>query len=80
MARLLFWMLLGFGIAVLLQASKRRDRLRQEQRGQAGRTLPPSEAMVRCAQCGLALPQSEALAAGPDWYCCDAHRRDGPRR
>lgn len=33
------------------------------------------EDMVSCARCGLNLPKSEAIAAGDDYYCCEAHRR-----
>ena len=32
------------------------------------------EAMVTCAQCGLHLPRSEALAARGLHYCSSAHR------
>lgn len=31
--------------------------------------------MVRCAQCGLHLPRDEAVEAGGDFFCSDAHRR-----
>ncbi len=34
-----------------------------------------AEDMVRCAQCGVHLPRSEALMAGGNFYCCDAHRQ-----
>ncbi len=51
-------------------------------RSWARRARPPAapaaravEEMVRCAHCGLNLPRSEALAAGTDWYCGEAHRR-----
>ncbi|MFM7802302.1 MAG: PP0621 family protein, partial [Limnohabitans sp.] len=30
--------------------------------------------MVRCAQCGLHLPQNEAIASNRAVYCSDAHR------
>jgi uncharacterized protein len=35
-----------------------------------------AEAMVRCAQCGIHLPHSEALhGAGAITFCSEAHRR-----
>ena len=33
----------------------------------------PSEAIVRCAACGLNVPRSEALARGAQWYCSREH-------
>lgn len=55
-------------------------------RGRAG--SPPSRAeplaggelMVRCANCGLYLPKSESVTAGPHHYCSVAHREAGPRQ
>ena len=31
--------------------------------------------MVRCAQCGLHLPESEALTYQEKHFCCQEHRR-----
>jgi uncharacterized protein len=31
--------------------------------------------MVRCAQCGLHLPESEAIAHHGHYFCCQEHRR-----
>lgn len=31
--------------------------------------------MVRCAQCGLHLPEAEAIAYQDRHYCCAEHRR-----
>lgn len=33
------------------------------------------EQMVTCSQCGLYLPQSEAIAEGDKFFCCAEHRR-----
>jgi len=35
--------------------------------------------MIRCAHCGLYLPEGEAHAGGGELYCSEAHRRAGPR-
>ncbi len=35
----------------------------------------PAEDMVRCVQCGVHLPRSEAIMAGGKFYCCEAHRQ-----
>jgi len=39
----------------------------------------PAAAMVRCAHCGVHLPQTDALPAGQQHYCSPAHRQLGPR-
>lgn len=36
------------------------------------------QAMVACAHCGVHLPQTDALPAGTHYYCCAAHREQGP--
>ena len=39
------------------------------------RTPPPGgDTMVRCAQCGLHIPQGEALLQNGRFYCCEEHR------
>ncbi len=38
------------------------------------------EQMVACAHCGLHVPESEGVRGGGSVYCCDEHRRLGPRR
>lgn len=39
----------------------------------------PVEAMVRCAHCGVHLPEHEALREGEDYYCSTRHRLGGKR-
>lgn len=34
---------------------------------------PQAERMVRCAQCGLNVPEREALMVADRSYCCPAH-------
>lgn len=34
---------------------------------------PQAQPMVRCAHCGVHVPQSEALAHDNRWYCSRAH-------
>jgi uncharacterized protein len=38
------------------------------------RKLPEGEAMVACAQCGIHLPDSEALPGRGGVFCSEAHR------
>jgi uncharacterized protein len=37
------------------------------------------ERMVPCSECGINLPESEALAAGERYFCSDEHRRQFDR-
>lgn len=39
-----------------------------------------SEDMVRCSQCGVHLPKSEAILVGGEFYCSEAHRRERSER
>lgn len=46
-----------------------------------GRQAPPADAaapMVRCAHCGVHVPQSEALSQNQQWFCSQAHLEQGP--
>lgn len=38
-----------------------------------------SQAMVRCAHCGIHLPQSEAYYDGQHTYCSEGHMKLGPK-
>lgn len=42
--------------------------------GSASGTDNGPQPMVRCAHCGLHLPQNEAIASNSAVYCSDAHR------
>jgi uncharacterized protein len=67
MARLLFWILLAAIVYAVVKGWSR---------GGGGRGRPPdtpSETIVRCAACGLNLPQSEALGLDGRWYCSREH-------
>jgi len=39
------------------------------------RSQQTAERMVNCKHCGLYLPESEALVARGEHYCCEQHRR-----
>jgi uncharacterized protein len=36
-----------------------------------------AENMVACARCGLRIPESDAIPAAGQSYCCDEHRQLG---
>ena len=62
----LFWLLFG-----------RRGRVKPP-RKPGGQPAGGAEDMVVCAQCGVHLPRSEALAARGLHYCSSAHRDQVP--
>jgi uncharacterized protein len=68
MSRLLFLLAVAVVVYLLLR-SFRRQAPKQD-------APPPAEEMVRCAQCSVHLPKSEAILAGGNFYCSDAHRRE----
>ncbi len=60
----IFWLLYRLILALLSKTSQpaRRDAPLQE------------GTMVRCEQCGLHVPQDQALIKGDKYYCCEEHR------
>lgn len=80
MAKLLFWVLIGFAAYMawrwwqVKQIAASRDEGKAA--GDAARAGGP-EAMVPCDVCGLNVPRSEALADKGRFYCSDEHRRRG---
>ncbi|MGY2291430.1 PP0621 family protein [Pseudomonas sp. SDO528_S397] len=73
MVRLLFW------IAVIAAAvwfwRKFKSPPAQGQRP----AEPGPTPMVRCAHCGVHLPQDRALSQRQEWYCTQAHLEQGPK-
>jgi uncharacterized protein len=60
----LFWLLYRLILALLNKASRPTPRATQTREG----------TMVRCEQCGLHIPQEQALTKGDKYYCCEEHR------
>lgn len=52
-----------------------REKARIAQNQQAPSKSEP-QAIVRCAQCGVHLPQSEAFYDGKDTFCSEGHMQD----
>ncbi|ROM57507.1 hypothetical protein BK648_01640 [Pseudomonas poae] len=73
MVRLLFW------IAVIAAAvwfwRKFKSPTAKQQRSSELDATP----MVRCAHCGVHLPQDRALSVRQEWYCTQAHLEQGPK-
>jgi uncharacterized protein len=87
-SRLLWWLILGLAAWWLIKRLRvdpsRRGTEQSAPRSDASRSTAPTRhdpvAMVRCAHCGVHLPQSEALLDdGQHSFCSAAHRGAGPR-
>lgn len=70
MGRLLFFIAIA-AVVYLLLRSYRKDLPKDD-----APAVPEVEKMVRCAQCGVHLPQSESLAVEGRFFCCAAHRNE----
>lgn len=73
MFRLLFW------IALITAAFWLWRRFKPGAEAQQSSPREDSPApMVRCAQCGVHVPQQQALNENQRWYCSQAHLQQGP--
>lgn len=88
MSRLIWWLILGLGAWWLIKRLRVGATDRDASRGAPSSAAPaPGESaqrgplvMVRCAHCGVHLPQSDALLDDAERsYCSAAHRGAGPR-
>jgi uncharacterized protein len=66
----IFWLLYRLILTLLVKS----------RRPAAPAKSPPADAaiatVVRCAHCGLHVPQGEALKSGDHYYCCKEHREE----
>ncbi|UGV31479.1 hypothetical protein LO767_02935 [Halopseudomonas aestusnigri] len=70
-------------LAALIWAALRFWRAMQQRSTETSSSQPPqpdAPVMVRCAQCQVHLPESRALRAGDQWYCCAEHRDEHDNR
>ena len=74
MSKVILWIVLIFAVLFALRlinaakARRRRDASRQNDPG----NKPVTGAMVRCVQCGVFLPRTDALPAPGGFICGDA--------
>ncbi|MDD0974251.1 PP0621 family protein [Pseudomonas fontis] len=71
MVRLLFWIALIAAAFWLWRKFKASN-------AAPTNTLDDPLKMVRCAHCGVHLPNDRALHRGNEWYCSSAHLQQGP--
>ncbi|MFO1275282.1 PP0621 family protein [Sphaerotilus uruguayifluvii] len=81
MGKLLLMVMLGLAFVWWLRGGARRDAGGSARAPAAGPAGAGSalQTMVRCAHCGLHLPQAEALEHEGQAYCGRLHRLAGPR-
>lgn len=65
-------------LAVALLAWLLRRALLDRPEGSAGHGIEAG-ALVACANCGVLLPEGDALAEGSRYYCSKSHALRGPR-
>ncbi len=73
MVRLLFWIALIAAAVWFWRKFKRPASTQQQPREQ------DAAPMVRCAHCGVHLPQDRALSLRQEWYCTQTHLEQGPK-
>jgi uncharacterized protein len=76
MGRIFFFLLLAVAAYVAWQWLRRGNLAGRSSDARPRVELP--QQMVRCARCGLHLPQQDALPAGDQFFCSEEHRRSGP--
>ena len=74
MIRLLFW------IALIAAAFWLWRKFKISQQPDTRTRLDDPLRMVRCAHCGVHLPNDRALQLGNDWYCSQPHLEQGPQQ
>ncbi|MCU0950089.1 MAG: hypothetical protein MUC68_03270 [Burkholderiaceae bacterium] len=82
MGRIVFFLLLALAVYIGWRMWRLQQTRGGASRSDSGRAV--AERMVSCDECGLNVPQSEALPAPGEapsrWYCCEAHRRQAAER
>ncbi len=81
MGKLLFWIVVIFGILILTRMlthyTAQRQAKREQTRAPQAKPLAKAEEMVSCAHCHIFLPQSEAIKQGELFFCSQAHAQAG---
>ncbi|WP_395138821.1 PP0621 family protein [Schlegelella aquatica] len=70
-----YLILIGMVVLLLWLARTVRPRVPGDSRRSATSAPPAPQPMVRCAHCGLHLPEQDALPGRGGHYCSEEHRR-----
>lgn len=86
MSRIIFFVIIFAVIyfgwrAMRMRQIKLEEKLREmTNQKEEGKPIIKSEKMVECAYCGTYVPEKEAIKSGQDYFCCEQHAKQGPRR
>jgi hypothetical protein len=73
MGKIVFWIVVFFAILFVLRLislAKAKSR-REGERGEPPKAIPPAEPTVRCVECGVFLPKSDATPVAAGYRCRD---------
>ena len=69
--KILLLFAIGWGVYTFLRSYQRKLDLSKP------RPASSVEDMVRCVQCGVNVPRSEAIYSGGEMFCCPEHQAQG---
>ncbi|WP_373020219.1 PP0621 family protein [Thiomicrorhabdus sp.] len=72
---ILVFLILKFTLNRIIQI-RQRNRETEQNTSEKKTSDLEAQTMVRCAECGVHLPQSEAYYDGKDTFCSEGHMRD----
>ena len=78
MGKILFWAVIIIGVLFVTrllahQAAKGRDKPKEGKAPARPAPLSKSEEMIRCANCGVYMPRSEAIKQDGQFWCSPEH-------
>lgn len=81
MGKILFWAVVIIGVLLITrvlahQAAKRDTKTNKPKSGKP-EALGKAEEMVRCANCGVYMPRSEAVQQNDNFWCSTEHAKAG---
>ena len=84
MGKILFWAVVIIGVLLITrliahQAAKREVKGDKPKKA-APQPLGKPEEMVRCANCGVYMPESDALKQDDQFWCSTEHAKAGVKR
>lgn len=83
MGKILFWAVVIVGVLFITrllahQAAKRQNKGNEPKRSRP-ESLGKAEEMVRCANCGVYMPRSEAIKQSDQFWCSSEHAKAGAK-
>ncbi len=83
MGKILFWAVVIIGVLFVTRLLAHQAAKREVSRDKPKKTKPESlgkaEEMVRCANCGVYMPTSEAIKQNDKFWCSTEHAKAGAK-